>query len=290
MPHSSQLGFFMNPSRYMRTGSMHPSCEALMNATYLWGSVLSTSSALRARESYFAERATQAVSSMTLTPLLTGQSQIVICTIQAEILLAQYFFTSGRLLEGRYHCLAAVALVTGSQLHQLDVAALSADPVSAGERIRAFWTVLALDKIWAAAMNTPPSICQNGRSRISVTTPWPLATEAYDQVRDFCFAIEDKSHWHFQGMLVQPRGGNYTLEDFLRGTIDDSNEDFSRLAIRTKACALYEQAIYVASQFRPGKYKDPRPYPIPIPIPLPRVTALNSNRLRFTLSRYVKPQ
>lgn len=52
-------------------------------------------------------------------------------------------------------------------------------------------------------------------------------------------------------MLVS-RYGNYTLVDYLGGAVDDSNEDFSPLAIRTKAGALYDRAIYVASQYRAG--------------------------------------
>ena len=52
-------------------------------------------------------------------------------------------------------------------------------------------------------------------------------------------------------MLV-PNNGNYSTEDFLRGAVDDSTEDFSPLAIRTKAGALYDRAIYVASQYRAG--------------------------------------
>lgn len=42
------------------------------------------------------------------------------------------------------------------------------------------------------------------------------------------------------------------MDDYLRGTVDDSNEDFSPLAIRSKAGALYDRAIYIASQYRAG--------------------------------------
>ncbi|KAI0696778.1 hypothetical protein C8T65DRAFT_743467 [Cerioporus squamosus] len=212
MANASQLGFFLNPTRFRRGGAPHPGNDALMNAVYLWGSRLSNSTGLRARESYFAHCATQAASGTTM-----AQGATVLYTIQAEVLLANYFFTTGRLLEGRYHTLAAVALVTGSRYHLLDVGR---------------WAETQSDKMWASAMNTPPSICQGGRTNIQITTPWPLATAAYEQ-----------------GMLV-PHGGNYTTEDFLRGAVDDSNEAFSPLAIRAKACALQDRAIYVSSQYR----------------------------------------
>lgn len=44
------------------------------------------------------------------------------------------------------------------------------------------------------------------------------------------------------------------MEDFVRGTVDDSNEEFSPLAIRAKAAALYDRAIYVSSQYRVGRW------------------------------------
>lgn len=178
MANASQLGFFLNPTRFRRAGGPQTGNEALMNSVYLWGSKLSNVAGLRARESYFATRATQAASGTTMMT----QATTVLHTIQAEVLLANYFFTTGRLLEGRYHTLAALALVTGSRYHLLDVGTMGGDTIGAGERIQAFWTVLAQDKMWASAMNTPPSICQGGRSNIQITTPWPLATVAYEQV------------------------------------------------------------------------------------------------------------
>ena len=175
MANASQLGFFLNPTRFRRGGVTN---DALMSAVYLWGSRLSASNTLRAREAYFADRATQAVSGTTMTT----QSTSVLHTIQAEVLLANYFFSTSRILEGRYHTLAAVALATGSRYHQLDLGTMSGDPIGAGEKIRAFWTVVAVDKAWAAAMNSPPSLSHSGRTGVRVTTPWPLTAEAYEQV------------------------------------------------------------------------------------------------------------
>ncbi|PIL27471.1 transcription factor [Ganoderma sinense ZZ0214-1] len=234
MLHAYQLGLFLTPARLRAQGShVNAGSSALMSAVLLWGSRLSSSSTLRNREAYFADSATQAISATTMPTQAGSPGQDVLCTIQAEVLLANYFFATGRLLEGRYHCLAAVALITGSRFHQLDPSNLGRDPVAAGERIRAFWTVVNIDKAWAAAMNTPPSIAQFGRAAIRVTTPWPLPSEAYDQ-----------------GIVVPRHGGNYSMEDYVRGAVDDSNEDFSPLAIRAKAAALYDRAIYVSSQYR----------------------------------------
>ncbi|OJT07742.1 hypothetical protein TRAPUB_1334 [Trametes pubescens] len=244
MAHASQLGLFMNPTRFMRAASLPrgaPGCldDALMNAVYLWGSRLSSSNTLRGRETYFSANAVQAAAAgCALTPQPNGPvSNNVLYSAQTSVLLANYFLSAGRFLEGKYHWLAAVALVTGSKLHQLDIVALVGarmDPISIGERVHAFWTVFALDKAWSAAMNGPPSICQRGRAGILVTTPWPLATEAYEQ-----------------GTILPSRGYNYSIHDFVRGApIDESADDFSRLAIHAKAAALYESALYVSSQYR----------------------------------------
>ena len=50
-------------------------------------------------------------------------------------------------------------------------------------------------------------------------------------------------------MLVQ-RGGYYTIADYVHGVVDDSGEEFSALAVRVKAAALYDHAQYVGLQFR----------------------------------------
>ncbi|KAI1798255.1 hypothetical protein LXA43DRAFT_19782 [Ganoderma leucocontextum] len=234
MLHAYQLGFFLNASRFRHQGqTVDAGSSALMSAVLLWGSRLSSSSTLRGREAHFVDRATQAAAATTIPTQMGTPVHDMLCTIQAEVLLANYFFATGRLLEGRYHCLAAVALTTASRLHQIDAGNIGNDPMAAGEKILAFWTVVTVDKVWAATMNSPPSICQFGRAAIHVTTPWPLAPEAYEQ-----------------GMLVPRHGGNYSMEDFVRGAVEDSNEDFSPLALRAKAAALYDRAIYVSSQYR----------------------------------------
>ncbi|KAH9849402.1 hypothetical protein C2E23DRAFT_737549 [Lenzites betulinus] len=242
MMHASQLGFFLNPTRFVGAASLPRGTrgsldDALMNAVYLWGARLSGSNTLRARETQFSANAVQAASGCTLGYQPTAPTHALMHTVQASVLLANYFLSAGRFLEGKYHWLAAVALVTGCRLHQLDVVGLvgaGEDPISIGEKIHCFWTVFALDKTWSAAMDVPPSICQRGRTGCQATTPWPLATEAYEQ-----------------GTIIPLRGYNYTLYDYSRGPVDESGEDFSRLALRAKAAVLYDGALYVSSQYRP---------------------------------------
>ncbi|KAI0674261.1 hypothetical protein C8Q78DRAFT_989256 [Trametes maxima] len=242
MAHASQLGLFLNPTKFIQALSLPRGApgavdDALANTVYLWGCRLSKSNTLRAKETYFANIAVQAASGATLVAQSAASAHVVLYKVQTEVLLANYFLSNGRLLEGKYHGLAAVALVTGSRFHQLDVVKLAAggaNSVTIGENIHAFWAVFALDKMWATALNMPPSIAQRGRSGIPVTTPWPLAIETYEQ-----------------GIVIPRRGYTYSVHDFSRGGVDDSGEEFSRPALRVKAATLYDCALYVSSTYRP---------------------------------------
>ncbi|OSD07980.1 hypothetical protein PYCCODRAFT_1463240 [Trametes coccinea BRFM310] len=240
--HASQLRFFLNPTRFVQAinlphGDRGPTCEGLINTVYLWGSRLSGSSALRAREADFCAKAVQTSSGTSLLAQSVAPDSGVLYRIQSEVLLALYFMSSGRALEAKYHSVAAVALAMGSKYHQLDALGLAragVDPVSIGEKIHAFWTVFAMDKGCASMMNTSPSICQRGRARVVITTPWPLPIEAYEQ-----------------GAVIPRRGYNYSVEDFVDGRVDDSTEEFSRLALHVKAASLCERVTYLSLAYRP---------------------------------------
>ncbi|KAI9063679.1 hypothetical protein FKP32DRAFT_1650862 [Trametes sanguinea] len=240
--HASQLGFFLNPTRFVQAisvphGGPGTPCEALINTVYLWGSRLSGSSALRAREADFCAKAVQTSSGTSLLAQSVAPDSGVLYRIQTEVLLAFYFMSSARALEAKYHSVAAIALAMGSNYHQLDAVGLAragVDPVSIGEKIHAFWTVFAMDKGCASTMNTSPSICQRGRARVVVTTPWPLPIEAYEQ-----------------GAVIPRRGFNYSVEDFVDGRVDDSTEEFSRLALHVKAASLCERVTYLLLAYRP---------------------------------------
>lgn len=132
--------------------------------------------------------------------------------IQAEVLLARYYFREGRILEGHYHVAAAASAALGCRLHQIEYgfgvgatrrgvlgesAATGLDSLSLlgsgsllelppprdtqelGERIKLFWTVRALDLCWSIALDRPASIpCET-----VISTPLPRNWEDYDRVR-----------------------------------------------------------------------------------------------------------
>lgn len=119
--------------------------------------------------------------------------------MQAEVLLAHYFFRSSRFLEGQYHINAAVSLCIGSGLHKLRTKQTNVpvmqfiggiqssmpspqDAVEEGEMINGFWTVFILDKCWCACLGTPSLITDNDALGTQIDTPWPLDMEGYEQV------------------------------------------------------------------------------------------------------------
>lgn len=169
---------------------------ALLNAVYLWGVRFSQEESLLTQEPVYLSRAIQAGSSA----LAHYPPYCVVNTVQAEVLLAQYFFTTSRFLEGRYHCSAAVALSLSYRLNKIrtlsDPISLSdfvhtaafdlpapVDAIEEGERVAAFWTVFVLDKGWSVALGSPSYIHEEDGAQID--TPWPLEWRDYEQVSRF---------------------------------------------------------------------------------------------------------
>ena len=116
--------------------------------------------------------------------------------IQAEVMLAHYFFCMGRLVEGKYHTSVALAHVLSARLHKIrsetsvakesdPLADSQEDGIEEGERINAFWTVYALEKEWANVSGSPsPRTAQDEPSFTVdvIDTPWPLDIDAYEVV------------------------------------------------------------------------------------------------------------
>ncbi|RPD60171.1 hypothetical protein L227DRAFT_502556 [Lentinus tigrinus ALCF2SS1-6] len=253
LPHVSSLGFFLHVPHFMqfiqlpagdpRRAQLSP---ALLNAVYLWGAHLSTSQNIRAYEATFLTRATSALSSA-----LRDSHYTVMNLIQAELLMANYFFTTSRFLEGRYHCSAAVALVLSCRLGKIRSSADQGhghgvqgrennlppprDAIEEGERIRGFWYVYALDKTWAVALGSP-SHFNGAHTGSHVDTPWPLEMAQYEA----------------GGMAHEFRSA-LTVHNFVSGaaSVPYAGRD-SQLSLRAKAATLFERATNLASQWSPN--------------------------------------
>ncbi|PIL35487.1 transcription factor [Ganoderma sinense ZZ0214-1] len=258
VPHSSSLGFFLHMPRFIqamqlpggdpRRAQLSP---ALLNAVYLWGAHLSTSNTIRGYEPAFLARATAALSSA-----LRDSHYNVMHLIQAEVLVANYFFSMSRFLEGRYHCSAAVALALSCRLTKVRSAADGPphrghalgghaeprrnqhlppprDAIEEGERIRGFWSVYALDKSWAVALGSPSHFNGVAQSGTHIDTPWPL----------------EMAQFEAGGMPADFRS-SLTVLNFLSGaTAMPASSHDSQLSLRAKAATLFERATHLASQW-----------------------------------------
>ncbi|KAL0060225.1 hypothetical protein AAF712_012980 [Marasmius tenuissimus] len=121
--------------------------------------------------------------SQRLTP---QNSDAIISVIQANVLLANYSFLKGKMVEGRYHTNTAVSLILSSGLHRGSRSLLSParDTVHEGERINAVFTVLALNAAWTAIDDTGSPAIDWHSPDWRVELPWPLEIEQYRMVGD----------------------------------------------------------------------------------------------------------
>jgi hypothetical protein len=164
----------------------------LLHVVSLWAIHLSGSDEFTAHEARYLSRALRtAAEALSGTQGSLGISgNAVLHTIQAEVLLATYFFQNTRFLEAKYHLGAAVSLVIGSGLHRIRSAATGGpsapalhtlapprDPMEECERITAFWTVVTLDNCWTIADGSPSNISYTDPNA-RIDTPWPLDVNA----------------------------------------------------------------------------------------------------------------
>ncbi|KAJ7085394.1 hypothetical protein B0H15DRAFT_1023437 [Mycena belliarum] len=244
LPYSSEFGFFLSGPRFRQSALLalpigHPSrpSPALLSAVYLWGLRLSNQPLLFAQEPTFLARAVN----LTSTGLSDTHPQRVMHTLQAHVLLAYFFFASGRALEGKYHTAAAISLSLSSSLHlirsesNLPAGTLPPpiDIIEEGERIHAWWTVMILDKCWAAALGEEPGFA-NRENLDLVDTPWPLEIDDYPR-----------------GHLNPAARFSQTMQKFANGT-PTSDTGMSTLAMIAKASFLWQRADALARAWKPN--------------------------------------
>ncbi|KAJ7901092.1 hypothetical protein B0H14DRAFT_2670628 [Mycena olivaceomarginata] len=239
LAYSSEVGFFLNASRFRESALLrypigHPArpSPALLSTVYLWALRLSKQPELIALEPVFLSRALNLAGNG-----LSGlHPQKVMHTLQAETLLACYFFASGRFLEGRYHTASAVSLALSSGLHMIRSANIpssvlppSQDAIEEGERIHACWAVIILDRSWAAVLGEQAHL----EYQQQIDTPWPLEVDDYGK-----------------GLLTRTALYSNTLHKFLDGT-DTSDTGMSTIAMLSKASVLWQRADVLARDWLP---------------------------------------
>ncbi|KAF7368310.1 Zn(2)-C6 fungal-type domain-containing protein [Mycena venus] len=163
IPYASDWGFFLDTSDFRRRALLplpighhsRPS-PALLMVVFLLGITLTTSPTFKAQEKTFLARALSA-----LPQSLSGiHPWKTVHGLQAEILLANYFYASARFLEAKYHTAAAVSLALGTVMRSPSAAALRSGRVEVAEdkRMDACWATIIFDKSWAAAPDTCPNL------------------------------------------------------------------------------------------------------------------------------------
>ncbi|KAF9554618.1 hypothetical protein CPC08DRAFT_783517 [Agrocybe pediades] len=238
LANATQLGFFLHPERFYESFMLnlhfgHPGrpLPVLICTIYLWAIRLTSTNTTPqiAEEQYLA----WALESRAVQP---GEwhPYKVMHAIQAEVLLAAYFFARMKHTEGRAHVTAAVSMVASAGLQNIRCGLSGdavpppaaqplnepADLIEEGERITGLWTVLNLDQYWAGALGYPMNF---DHERTVVHAPWPIEMQLYQQG----FLQKDFRSWD-------------TVIDFLnnKGTFDFA---LALQGMEAKAAILWER-------------------------------------------------
>jgi len=167
---------------------------AVLNAIYLLGAHISNDKTIATEESRYLSQALQ----QKALSMSRSHPKKILYIIQADILLAQYFFRNCRFFEGWCHLTSAASLANGAGLHQISSGTVrpqmqlvddaeirlpaARDIIDEGERINAFWIVFIMDKCWSIVLGCPSSITDVDALGSQVYTPWPLDVEKYELV------------------------------------------------------------------------------------------------------------
>ncbi|KAF5386414.1 hypothetical protein D9757_006675 [Collybiopsis confluens] len=219
---------------------------ALRSMIYVWGAHLSQDSSLKQLTESHLAFALRELASPDYSRLHPYK---LVHTIQAEVLLARYFISTGKVVEGGYHISRAKAMAiwggfmkirsnqppvgqSSSTDSRSTLLPPSADAIEEGDRIMIFWTVFTLDKLWAVVLDMAGTdTVWDKASGYYLDTPWPQEPEVYEQGGNFL-----------------PEGYSFTTANFLHGipTLDRGNSTQAMLA---KAAYCWEYAADLAREF-----------------------------------------
>ncbi|KZT67106.1 hypothetical protein DAEQUDRAFT_714018 [Daedalea quercina L-15889] len=249
--HADQVAFFLHRARFLAmmqmamqadAGQAAPLPPALTNAVYLWGVRFLNADAMLVYEPLYLARAVQALRST----LASMSASTTIHVIQANVLLANYHFATGHMMEGLHYCNAAVALALSCRLYE--IRSVHAQPragsfhamdfdlpppndaIEEGERVRAFWHVYVLDQMWAYARKVPARF--SASSGPSIDTPWPMEADDYPS-----------------GRFPPGVRGSQTVDEFIRGNPQNDRGGASRAALYAKAATLLGRSTMLSKQW-----------------------------------------
>ncbi|TDL21883.1 hypothetical protein BD410DRAFT_282953 [Rickenella mellea] len=229
-------GFALDKSRFYEQfnlpasnpNSPHP---ALLSSIYVWAFRLLNSNAFSGILPLYVNEAKRALAST----INHRSSHARIQAIQSQVLLAAFFYSNGRVVEGHYHATGAVTMSFSAGLHR-ELASSAGSPssspnlapgtmlsippprdaIEAAERTRLFWAVYTLDACWSVAAGSSSNIREGGNPNTTIKTPWPLSNEEF---RSRSLSQSVASGNIIQEFLSNPsamQGGRYTSSITLR--------------------------------------------------------------------------
>lgn len=204
--HATEFGFFLDVLSFRHSvlvaqpfGHPRRPSPALLITVYLWGVHLTRPKSLQVDERALLIRALHHVA----TDTLGEHPKRILHTIQANVLLATYFFRTARFLEAKDRLESAVTLMLAAQMHQqrssqcfpwtllgvndeMSPVYPQHDPqstVEEGEQINGFWAVLSLHKMISFAIDPAGSIYGALEvPSLQIDTPWPFDSRDYRNV------------------------------------------------------------------------------------------------------------
>jgi len=178
------FGFFLDPDRFAQSFCVpepfgHPSrpSKALLSAFYLCSIAFSRRAILTSHEPIFLSRAlyhtSQAPSST--HPLNVKHA------LQAEVLIANYFFARGLIPEGKSHIDNAMLIATVHRAHKISriTSAEEAEVVEQREWVNGFWLVYFSDKCWSIAGGLPSLAPDGLTEETRIDAPWPVEPQRF---------------------------------------------------------------------------------------------------------------
>jgi len=173
----------------------HPSrpSPALLSVIYLWGIKLSRSPNLATYEPVFLSRALHYA---TKAPTSTHPNKTK-HTLQAELLLGNYYLYHGLVSEGRTHCNVAMGIALVHRVHTVSGVIQTShdhDAIEQREWVNAFWMAYYLDLCWTVATGLP-SVCPDlhlGADRVNI--PWPIDGTQFKKVKFSQFKFSKVAH------------------------------------------------------------------------------------------------
>lgn len=206
--------FFLDAVQFRQLAILPPSgghvSLGLLSTVYLWGSVLSETPRAAYAPDAFLARALQHVSQDRAS--FSSRPHLILCILQAEILLSLYFLRAPDPVLGRHHCAAASALALGARLHVVRaphkpfpafplstfLLPSPSDPADELQRAAGFWAVVVLNNYWVAVDGGASFIPSDS----SICSPWPSSSEAGATISKF-LSGDDRTGLSVPALLVK---------------------------------------------------------------------------------------